>query len=89
MSRPTEEELKTALERATQIREAGEDEFFLAKSVLNLNYRVSALEDVLEKAKLYMHSGEGAHEHTMLLKAIEKAEQADAYLGDEPHGFLD
>lgn len=88
MSRPTEEELNSALGRAGQMREAGEDEYFLAKSLLNLNYRVSALEDVLEKAKLYLHSGEGAHEHTLLLKAIEKAEQAEAYLGEDPPGLL-
>ncbi len=33
-------------------------------------------EDVLAKADLYLHSGEGAHEHAELVKAIHRARQA-------------
>lgn len=88
MSRPTEEELAIALEKAAQMRESGDDDSFLAKSLLNLNYRNEILEEVLSKAKHYMHSGQASREHTLLLKAIEKADKADAYLGEEPPGPL-
>lgn len=88
MSRPTEEELATALEKAAQMRESGNDDCFLGKSLLNLNYRVNALEDVLDKAKHYLHSGHGSHEHTLLLKSIEKAEKADAFLGEDRDSLL-
>lgn len=88
MSRPTEEELSIAIQHAQRLREQGEDEFHLAKTVLNLNYRIRALEQVLERSKRYLHSGQGSHEHSLLLKAIEAAEKAEAYLGEEPPGFI-
>jgi hypothetical protein len=83
MGRPTQEELKTALKHAADLREQGEDTFFLAKSLLNLNYRIKILETVLAKANLYLHSGEGAHEHAELVKAIEQAEKASLAAGQE------
>ena len=88
MSRPTEEELTLALEEAAKMRESGNDDYFIAKSLLNMNYRLEALEDVLSKVKHYLHSGHGSREHTLLVKAIEKAEKADAYLGENSRGFL-
>lgn len=89
MSRPSEAELSEALKTAQEMRESGEDQHFLAKSLLNLDYRIKALEEVLEKSKRYLHSGHGSHEHTALLKSIEKAEHAEASLGKEPRGFID
>jgi len=83
MGRPTQEELNTALKHAVDMREQGEDTFFLAKSLLNLNYRLKYLENVLAKANLYLHSGEGAHEHAGLVKAIEEAEKASFAAGQE------
>ena len=83
MGRPTKEELKTALKHAAELREQGEDTFFLAKSLLNLNYRLKFLENVTAKANLYLHSGEGAHEHSELVKAIEEAEKASLATGEE------
>lgn len=83
MGRPTKEELKTALKHAADLREQGEDTFFLAKSLLNLNYRIKFLENVLAKANLYLHSGEGAHEHAELVKAIEEAEEASLAAGQD------
>jgi len=76
MGKPTTEEFETALKHAAQLREQGEDEFYIGKSLLNLNYRIKYLEDVLNKANLYLHSGEGAVEHAELVKAIEQAEKA-------------
>ncbi len=40
MSKPTEDELQAALTEAARLREEGEDHYFLAKSLLNLNYRL-------------------------------------------------
>lgn len=84
MSRPTQEELKIALTEAARIREQGEDDHFMAKALLNQNYRLQALEDVLLRAKRYLHSGNGSHEHTELLRAIEKAEATSQVPGEEP-----
>ena len=77
MSKPTPEEMNKALSEAARLREQGEDEFFLGKSLMNLNYRVKILEDVLHKADLYLHSGEGAHEHAELVRVIEQAREAE------------
>ena len=65
------------------MREQGEDFYFMAKSLLNLNYRIKTLEDVMEKTKLYLHSGEAAVEHGILVNAIEVAEKAAMAPGDE------
>ena len=83
MGKPTPEELETALKHAARMRENGEDQFFMAKSLLNINYRMKYLEEVLDKAKLYLHSGEAAVEHALLLKAIEEAETASRTPGDD------
>jgi hypothetical protein len=76
MGVPTKEELETALKHAALLREHGEDNYYLAKCLLNLNYRMKLYEDVLAKADLYLHSGEGAHEHALLSNAIKMARQA-------------
>lgn len=86
MSKPTPDELKTAIAEAIRLREQGEDVHFLAKTLLNHNYRLPLLEDVLLKTKRYLHSGQGPVEHTELLKAIEKAERSARVLGEEPKG---
>ena len=83
MGKPTAEELETALRHAALMREQGEDVYFIAKSLLNLNYRVGCLEEVMDKAKLYLHSGEAAVEHALLVTAIEEAEKASLAPGEE------
>jgi hypothetical protein len=83
MGIPTEEELKTALTHAAQMREQGEDLYFMAKSLLNFNYRMKYLNDVLAKADMYLHSGEGAREHSELLNAIELAKEASSKSSEE------
>jgi len=82
MGIPTKEELKTALKYAALLREHGEDTYYLAKCLLNLNYRMKIYEDVLDKADLYLHSGEGAQEHAMLSNAIKLARQASLGPGE-------
>lgn len=82
MGKPTAAELETALLHAVQLREQGEDIYYIAKALLNLNYRLKFLEEVLDKVKLYLHSGEGAVEHALLIKAIEEAERASMAAGE-------
>ena len=83
MGKPTKEEYETALIHAAQLREQGEDVYYMAKSLLNLDYRMKYMEDVLAKADLYLHSGEGAQEHTELVKAIEIAKEISLATGEE------
>ena len=83
MGRPTGEELEIALAQAIQLREQGEDTHHMAKALLNLNYRMKFMEDVLDKADLYLHSGEGAKEHADLVRAIERANLAARAAGEE------
>ena len=80
MGKPTEQELQLALAEAARLRESGEDEHFLGKALLNHHYRLGLLEDVLARARVYLHSGHGSKEHALLLRAIDKAEKA----GREP-----
>ena len=83
MGKPTKEEYETALTYAAQLREQDEDVYYMAKSLLNLDYQMKYLEDVLAKADLFLHSGEGAHEHAELVRAIEKAEKASLATAEE------
>ncbi|PWK50103.1 hypothetical protein [Pleionea mediterranea] len=76
MGVPTEKELQQALTTAATMREQNNDHDFIAKSLLNLNHRVELLEKVKHYAKLYLRSGQGSQEHTLLLRAIDKAERA-------------
>jgi hypothetical protein len=70
MGKPTQEEFETALTEAARLREHGLDEHFLGKSPLNLNYRMKFMEELRAKANLYLHSGDGAHEHAEMVLAI-------------------
>jgi hypothetical protein len=76
MGKPTPEEMELALTQAAHLREQGQDDFYLGKTLLNLNYRMGFLEDVLARADLYLHSGEGAVEHAELVKSIARAREA-------------
>ena len=83
MGKPTAEQLEQALAQAAWLREHDVDEHFLGKSLLNHNYRLHLLEDVLQKARLYLHSGNSAQAHRELLKSIEKAEAASHDVGED------
>lgn len=85
MSKPTDNELKIALRRAIEMKERGIDEFFLAKSLINHQYRIRYLEDVLKIADRYMNHGMAEHEHTQLLLAIEKAKAAEEKTSGNEH----
>lgn len=87
MGKPTEAEFKQALSKAKEMREQGQDEDFLAKSLLSLNYRYELWQKVVDATKLYLHSGEGATEHSRLVRAIEEAERAEAESNDPKFGL--
>jgi len=79
MSKPTEEELETALEMAAQMRDKKTDPFFIAKALLNHNYRIKYLEEILHAADRYINYGMSEQEHTHLIRAIEKAKDAESF----------
>jgi hypothetical protein len=83
MSKPTEQELHTALEVAKRMREHGEDPQFMAKCLLNQHYRIGYLEEVLLAVERYLRSGMAEDEHRRLLKSVEKARQAEAHTGKQ------
>lgn len=87
MGRPTKTQLTEALAEAARMREAEEDPHFVAKALLSHNYRIHVLEQVLDAAGHYLHSGLAPHEHTELVKAIAAAEEAARPVGADQEGF--
>ena len=77
MSKPTPEELETALATAKMMREQGDDPSHMAKALLNCHYQSSFLREVLRAAEEYFLAGQSESAHTRMLRAIEKARQAD------------
>lgn len=77
MGKPTEQQLKQALTKAAEMREHGEDPDFLAKSLLNLNYRFGVWQKVIDATKRYLHSGQGSTEHARLVSAMREAEKVE------------
>ena len=83
MSKPSEIELKTALIAAQTMKEHDKDPFFLAKSLLNHNYRLKFYEDLLKAADLYMNHGQSEHDHMVLLRCIEKVKEAEIRVSND------
>ena len=86
MGVPTKEELETALNEAIRMREAGEDPEFIAKTLLHHNWVIEQLEKVVKAADLYLHSGHGSREHSLLVKAIQRAKTLDSDSTDREPG---
>lgn len=82
MGKPTEAELHQAVTAAIKMRENGTDPDFVAKSLLNLHYRVQRLERVMTAARGYLHAGQSVSDHHRLLQAIHAAEEASASAED-------
>lgn len=85
MGKPTTEELHTALAEAGRMREQGADPNFLAKSLLNHNYRLKMLEQLYEQVGHYLHSGENQHEHSKLTLLMEKIQSEELHPGLRNH----
>ena len=78
MGKPSKQELEIALDAAKRLRETGQDKYLMGKALLNLYYRMTYLERVMEVADHYLHSGLAEQEHTKLVRAIEAAKRAEA-----------
>ena len=88
MSKPTEEELETALRMAAQMRDKKIDHFFIAKSLLSHNYRIKYLEEILHAADRYINRGMAEQEKTHLIRTIEKVKDAESFTaGKERDSF--
>jgi len=78
MSKPTEIELKTALVAAATMKEHDKDPFFIAKALLNHNYRLKHYEDLLKAADRYINHGQADHERMKLLRCIEQIKDIES-----------
>jgi len=88
MSKPTDAELKTAMTAAAAMKERDDDLAFIAKTLLNHNYRLKYYEDLLKYADLYMNHGQAEHDHMELLRCIDKIKEIESYTAHEsPDGF--
>jgi hypothetical protein len=88
MGKPTDDELKQALEEVSRMREQDDDPHYVAKSLLNIYYRFKLLENVLQAVERYLHSGQAVHEHTILVKVIREyhaKEKRSAGEDNEPY----
>ncbi len=89
MGKPSDSEFKQALDKAAEMREHGTDPDFIAKSLLNLNYRFDVWQRVISATKLYLHSGLSTREHSLLIKALQEAERLDDINNDDHNFGLD
>ena len=88
MPKPTEEELETALKMAAHMRDKKIDPFYLAKALLNHNYRIKYLEEILHAADRYLNRGMSEEEKTRLIRMIEKAKDSESFTaGSERESF--
>jgi len=69
------DELARAVSAAELRHRRGDDPERLAATVLYLNAKTRQLDAVLHAADLYLHSGQGSHEHGQLVKAISRANE--------------
>lgn len=83
MSKPSEEELETALKTAAQMRDNDNDPFFVAKALLSHNYRIRYLEEIMHVADRYLNHGMSEQERTHLIRTIEKAKDAESFTANK------
>ena len=79
MSKPTPKELEAALHKAKEMRDHQKDPYLLAKCLLSHNYRIHQLEEVLQAADRYINLGMSEHDHSTLVRAIEKAKDMESF----------
>ncbi len=83
MNKPTEIELKTALVAATTMEEHNKDPFYIAKTLLNHDYRLKHFEELLKAADLYINHGHTDREHMALVQCIEKLNEPENHKQDD------
>ena len=75
--KPNSDEMHQAMEMAKSMRETSNDPHYLSKSLIYLKHRTEMLEKVMVAANQYMRFGQGEHEHTQLLQALEAARRSE------------
>lgn len=85
MGRPTKEELAAALAEAARMREQGEDEYFVAKSLMNHDYRLKLYEQLYQSVEHYLRSGQSDTEHGKLMKILDKIRSEERHPGLDSH----
>ena len=71
--------MATALKMATQMRDKKADTFFIAKALLNHNYRIKYLGEIMHVADRYINNGMSESEKTRLIRTIEKVKDAESF----------
>ena len=77
MSKPTEIELKTALVAAATMKEHDKDPFFVAKTLLNHNFRLKHYVELLKVADRFMNHGQADQVRMELMRCIEKVKSIE------------
>ena len=85
MTRPSEEELESALALAAQLCDENNDPDLIAKSLLSEHYRAEYLQEVFSAADRYINHGMAESERTHLLRAIERAREMEAHSTRQNH----
>ncbi|HET8706278.1 MAG TPA: hypothetical protein VFM46_08260 [Pseudomonadales bacterium] len=81
MGRPSKDELAQALAEAGRMREQNEDPHFVAKALLNHDYRLKMLEQLYEAVEHYFHSGQSDIEHGKLTRILDKVRSEERHPG--------
>lgn len=81
MGKPTKEELAQALAEAGRMREQNQDPYFVAKTLLNHDYRLKLLEQLYEAVEHYFRSGQSDIEHGKLTRILDKVHAEERHPG--------
>ena len=82
--KPTEEEHAAAFAAVEKMREAGDPDH-VHKVIAYLQYRTEILENLAEHATRYVQFGLAEHEHSLLIKAVDRLREFNLkQSGEEP-----
>jgi len=84
--KPMENELKIALDEAERIRDAEEDQHYLAQCLIYLHQRNSDLEQILEHLEKYLRFGLPVEEHSALVRLVDGIREREDTI-DDSKGF--
>jgi len=89
MSKPTDSEFEAALNQASYMREHDKDPHFMAKSLLNMAYRLNYFEELLQAVEKYIYFGQEEGEHQKLLQLVDRIRKEELRIKeeDEPPTF--
>ncbi len=84
--KPSEDEIRIALDEAERTRDADEDSHHMAKCLLYLHQRNGDLEPILDHLEKYLRFGQPVEEHSALIRLVEGIRERDEVL-DDSKGF--